>query len=175
VQWQLVARSGVNTREALALLHDGAPRAADVVVTALGVNDVTSQVPTRRFASNIVTLLDEATRLTGASLAVVCGLPPLHRLPAAPQPLRWYLGQCAHRLDRALREVCRSQSAARTHVSLQWAQPHQMAIDRFHPGPTQYRLWSEAVARAAFDLLNRRALSAPSTAQATAHVAQTPR
>ncbi len=153
VQWQLVARSGVNTLEALALLRGSSPRAADVVVIALGVNDVTSQTPTRRFASNVVALLDEVARLTGARLAVVCGLPPLHRLPAAPQPLRWYLGQCAHRLDRALRELC-EHHPTRAHVSLQWAEPGEMAIDRFHPGPTQYRRWSELVAGCAFDMLN---------------------
>jgi lysophospholipase L1-like esterase len=153
VHWQLVARSGVNTREALELLRDSAPRAADVVITALGVNDVTSQTPARRFAVNVVALLDEVARLTGARLAVICGLPPMHRLPAAPQPLRWYLGQCAHRLDRALAALCRGQST-RTHVSLQWAEPGEMAIDRFHPGPTQYRRWSALVAQRAFDMLN---------------------
>jgi lysophospholipase L1-like esterase len=43
VRWQLVAKSGVNTAQALGLTERHDLLAADVIVTALGTNDVTAQ------------------------------------------------------------------------------------------------------------------------------------
>lgn len=145
VAWQLVAKSGVTTREAIALFqaHDVGP--ADVVVTALGVNDVTAQRSARQFIADYTELLRLVREKTGAFRAVVSGLPPMHILPAAPQPLRWYLGQCAARLDGALQRFCASQQQLRF-IPLSWAKADEMARDRFHPGKAQYRLWAELVA-----------------------------
>ncbi len=141
VHWELVARSGINTREALALLQAHAPAPADIVVSALGVNDVTSQRGARGFAADYAALLDTTFERTGARAAVITGLPPLHILPAAPQPLRWYLGQCARRLDRALQRFSTARADLR-YVSLAWARAEEMARDRFHPGLGQYRHWA---------------------------------
>jgi lysophospholipase L1-like esterase len=145
VHWTLVAKSGVNTREAGELLRAQDLGPADVVISALGVNDVTSQRSARQFVADYAALLDEVRESTGAGAAVVTGLPPLHRLPAAPQPLRWYLGQCASRLDRALHALCAEHNRMRF-VSLQWADPRDMALDQYHPGKAQYRQWAELVA-----------------------------
>jgi lysophospholipase L1-like esterase len=114
VRWQVVAKSGVNAREAIGLVESHPLSPADIVVSSLGVNDVTSQTNTRR-------------------------------LPAVPQPLRWYMGQCARRLDAALLAFCR-ENAARSYISLQWARARDMAADRFHPGKSQYREWARLVA-----------------------------
>jgi hypothetical protein len=40
------------------------------------------------------------------------GLPPMHRFPALPQPLRWYIGSRARDFDRALAADPVSDSAA---------------------------------------------------------------
>jgi lysophospholipase L1-like esterase len=146
VRWQLVARSGVNTREATALVLAQPLDPADVVISALGVNDVTSQRGAAGFVADYAALLRVTRERTGALQAVVCGLPPMQVLPAAPQPLRWYLGQCATRLDRALQRFCVQQGRLRF-LSLGWAQAHEMARDRFHPGQLQYRRWAELVAQ----------------------------
>jgi hypothetical protein len=77
----------------------------DVVVTSLGVNDVTgsrSLATWRRQQEQLVELL--AARF-GARLILLSGLPPMHRFPALPQPLRWYLGSRARDFDRVLAEV----------------------------------------------------------------------
>jgi lysophospholipase L1-like esterase len=145
VAWQLVARSGVNTREALELLTHSELASADYVITALGTNDVTSQRSAVRFLSDYVLLSNLLRRRTGAIGQVVTGLPPLRILPAAPHPLRWYLGRCAIQLDRALRDLVERDAMAR-YVSLEWAaHPEDMARDGFHPGPAQYRRWAELV------------------------------
>lgn len=152
VHWQLLAKSGVNTWEAAGLLraHEREREVElhhsfDIVVTALGVNDVTSQHGASRFISDYAALLQAVRERTGAFRAVVSGLPPLHSLPAAPQPLRWYLGQCASRLDQALQRFCASDANLRF-VSLGWAKAHEMAADKFHPGKGLYRQWAERVA-----------------------------
>jgi lysophospholipase L1-like esterase len=145
VEWELVAKSGVTTREALGLMAAHAPGPADVLVSALGVNDVTAQHSAKRFVADYRALLDWVAQRTGARAAVVSGLPPLHVLPAAPQPLRWYLGQCAQRLNHALSDLVAHTSNTRF-VSLAWAQASEMAADKFHPGKLQYRAWAQLVA-----------------------------
>ena len=153
VHWQLVAKSGVNTTEALALVDCAALQPADILVTALGVNDVTSQRSPQQFLADYRALVATVERKTGARGLIVNGLPPLHILPAAPQPLRWYLGQCAFRLDRVLRHWVNAQELA-SYVSLQWAaKPLEMARDKYHPGAGQYATWAGMVAGKAVQLL----------------------
>lgn len=154
VTWQLVARSGVNTAEARALVRSIALQPADLLVTALGVNDVTSQRTPRQFLSDMRALWCELQQATGVRAWVASGLPPLHALPVAPQPLRWYLGRCAQQLDRALRRWIEQLPAARF-CSLQWAKAAEMADDGFHPGPRQYAEWSCTVAELAAQLVDK--------------------
>src|SRR5258708_25321492 len=89
VRWQLVAKSGVNTGQALELLNGRELLPADVLVTALGTNDVTSQRKPYQFISDYEALVDALLKRVGARFAVISGLPPLHLTPATPQPLRW--------------------------------------------------------------------------------------
>jgi lysophospholipase L1-like esterase len=145
VAWQLVAKSGINTSEALDLLTHSALCSADYLITALGTNDVTSQRSPDQFLRDYDLLADTLRSRTGAVGLVVTGLPPLRILPAARHPLRWYLGRCAIRLDRALRDWVERDPMAR-YISLEWAaRPEDMAQDGFHPGPAQYRRWVELV------------------------------
>jgi lysophospholipase L1-like esterase len=145
VAWKLVAKSGVNTREALDLLMRSDVGPADYLVTALGTNDVTSQRKPDRFLRDYIALFEHLRERTGAIGIVVTGLPPLRILPAAPHPLRWYLGRYALRLDRLLQRWVELHWARR-YVSLEWAaNPDEMASDRYHPGPGQDRRWAELV------------------------------
>ncbi|MCR5865588.1 MAG: SGNH/GDSL hydrolase family protein [Aquincola tertiaricarbonis] len=151
VHWQLAARSGLDTVQARQFLRTVPLQPADVIVSALGVNDVTSQTPPALFVRQYKQLLRDVRRRTGARIGIVSGVPPLHQLPAAPQPLRWYLGQCARRLDQELQYFCEKEGRLR-YLSLHWADPREMSQDRFHPGPVQYARWAqmnaEAIARA---------------------------
>ena len=154
VRWHLIAKSGANTRDAIELVKVHANERADVVISALGVNDVTAQNGSKRFVGDYKELLSVVAQRTGASAAVISGLPPLHILPAAPQPLRWYLGQCAKRLDDALQSLCEAHPNARF-VSLTWAKASEMARDKFHPGKGQYKHWSELVALQVLSIVRR--------------------
>lgn len=151
VAWQLAARSGLDTVQARQFLRTVPLQPADVIVSALGVNDVTSQTSPAQFVRQYKHLLRDVRHRTGARIGIVSGVPPLHQLPAAPQPLRWYLGQCARRLDQELEYFCEKEGRLR-YLSLRWADPREMSADRFHPGPAQYARWAqmnaEAIARA---------------------------
>lgn len=155
VHWQLIAKSGINTAQALHLLEQSVVRRADLLVTALGTNDVTSQQSPRKFLAAYKALLDHAVSRLGVAGAVITGLPPLRILPVAPQPLRWYLGRYAQRLDGLLQRWC-SASENLSYLSLDWAaQPHEMATDGYHPGDGQYRQWSALVTDRLLELAHR--------------------
>jgi lysophospholipase L1-like esterase len=145
VSWQLVAQSGLNTAQA----RDWVTRVplvnADVIVTALGVNDVSSQTSAKRFVQHTAALWSELRKHTGARWGVVSGLPPMHMLRAVPHPLRWYLGQYSAWLDGAVREWAAQQRLG--YLALQWASdPDCLAEDGFHPGPALYPQWAAHLA-----------------------------
>lgn len=142
VHWQLAAQSGLDTVAARAYVRTLHLHRTDVIVCALGVNDVTAQRSARRFVGEYQLLLRELRRRTRARICVLSGVPPMQLLPAAPQPLRWYLGQCARRLDQALQEFCAREGRLR-YLPLDWAQGAEMARDGFHPGAAQYARWAE--------------------------------
>jgi lysophospholipase L1-like esterase len=145
VGWQLLARSGVDSAEARDLVARAPLYPADVVVTVLGVNDVTGQVPAPRFVAQLAGLWDDLRQRTGARWAVLCGLPPMGLLTAVPQPLRWYLGRCSDRLDHALQRW--AQAGSLGFCGLRWAaDPGLLASDGFHPGPALYPAWSQRLA-----------------------------
>jgi lysophospholipase L1-like esterase len=145
VSWQLVARTGINTAEARELIAKTALRPADVVVTVLGVNDVSSQKTAQKFVEETALLWSDLKRRTGARWAVLSGLPPMHLLSAVPQPLRWYLGRYAAWLDGAVRFWAEEQGLG--HCALQWAaDPAMLSHDGFHPGPALYPVWTDRLA-----------------------------
>ena len=92
VHWQLVARKGVTSEQALELVQAQPPQPADIAVVALGVNDVIDQVPPQRALERRKRLADWLQRRAGVRHTVFAPLPPVHRLPLLPQPLRWVTG-----------------------------------------------------------------------------------
>jgi lysophospholipase L1-like esterase len=153
VHWQLLAKSGVNTKEALVLVERSELHPSDILVTCLGTNDVTSQTKPQQFIQDYQALVNRIIESAGVRHVIVTGLPPLHILPAAPHPLRWYLGKYAATLDKLLRQWI-TQLHNYRYISLQWAAvPEEMAIDKYHPGAGQYRTWAIMVAETVAELI----------------------
>jgi lysophospholipase L1-like esterase len=127
------------------MLRQALLQPADVVVTSVGVNDVGSQNSAHGFVEQMALLWSDLQQRTGASWAVVSGLPPMGLLSGVPHPLRWYLGRYAAWLDAALRRWTRQQGLG--YCALQFpAGPGALALDGFHPGPSLYPQWAERLA-----------------------------
>ncbi|MEZ5751528.1 MAG: SGNH/GDSL hydrolase family protein [Paracoccaceae bacterium] len=102
VDWELHATTGHTTARTLERLNALAPRRFDVAVTALGVNDVTRQVPVRRWAAQQAQVADVLRTRFGVRHHWRSGVPPLQMFPLLPRPLRDVLGAQARRFDAVL-------------------------------------------------------------------------
>lgn len=157
VGWQLLATTGHTTADALQALQHAALQPADLLVTALGVNDTVGQVSPRRWLALLDAVVHTAERRAGIGVVLHSGLPPMHRFPLLPQPLRAVLGGDARRLDRALQAHVAG-SPRRRHVPLpEVAGPlHEgwVAEDGFHPGPRGYQAWVHSLVDVAAPLLH---------------------
>ena len=147
VRWKLIAQTGATTQTVLEHLQKIEGQVFDVVVTSLGVNDVTSGRSLdgwRRLQGELVALLRSKFQ---AQHVLLSGLPPMHKFPALPQPLRWYIGSRAKQFDSAL-EALAANGSGSEFVKLSYTMDVQfMATDGFHPGPAIYALWGADIAR----------------------------
>jgi lysophospholipase L1-like esterase len=146
LQWRLLARTGDTTDDALRHLRAQRDLRADVVVTSLGVNDVTALRSARAFVAMQRRLIEHLRAHCGARRFLISGLPPMHAFPALPTPLRGFVGRHARRLDRALADWIATQADC---VHLPFGElpaPAMMAPDGFHPGPPIYAEWAARVA-----------------------------
>ncbi|WP_271221935.1 SGNH/GDSL hydrolase family protein [Streptosporangium carneum] len=155
VSWQVAARSGVNTRTTLAELVP-LLEPADVVVVALGVNELLELNQPSRFGRELRALTAGVReRIPGVPI-LMAGMPPVGRFPALPQPLRAVMGLRARALDRVIQEVA-ADICGVTHVAVDV--PVELAgffaRDGFHPSATGYATWAEGLADALPGLLTR--------------------
>jgi lysophospholipase L1-like esterase len=112
LRWTLVARTGDTTRDALQTLATMPGERFDVVVTSLGVNDVTSGRSPTRWMADQARLVEVLRQHFGARQILLSALPPMHRFPALPQPLRAYLGAQARRYNVALQAFAATRTKA---------------------------------------------------------------
>ena len=147
VSWTLLAQTGHNTQQVLAMLQDHGDDLFDVAVVSAGVNDVTSSVKADHWIGQQQNLVDVLQQRFGVKHIVLSPVPPMHRFPALPQPLRWFLGQRAHQLNQHLQHWCDTQEACTLLRNDFPMQPDMMAADGFHPSAATYKLWADNVAQ----------------------------
>lgn len=147
VRWRAVGRVGATARCARERLVPGLPaEPVDLLVVALGINDVLRQRAPRAWAADLERLVDAVRERVGPVPVVLAGVPPAGRFPALPQPLRALLGLRAAALDREAARLARRLPGV-VHVPAELpAGEHFFAADRFHPSPAGYRVWAEALA-----------------------------
>lgn len=145
VQWQLEARTGATTAQTLAHLSKLDAGPFDIAVTALGVNDVTRQVPLRRWIADQTAVAQVLAQRMGVRAHWRSGLPPLGMFPLLPRPLRSVLGAQARAYDAAL--AAASVGPLR-HLPFDESRmdPAMMAADGFHPGAAIYAAWGAELA-----------------------------
>ncbi|MGL4635862.1 MAG: SGNH/GDSL hydrolase family protein [Beijerinckiaceae bacterium] len=143
ISWALEAKTGATTASTLKHLNSLNAEPFDIAVVSAGLNDVTSNTSRRNFLNNMEGILVTLRERFGVSRIVVCGIPPVGRFPALPQPLRWYLGWQGRHFDSALEVLVTTMP-----VCIYYRQPSEgnlnmMASDGFHPGPPVYAAWAE--------------------------------
>ncbi len=148
VEFDLVARTGAKTAEALGWLGDLPRDRYDVVVTSLGVNDVTKATPLFRWRALQGQLLDRLRAENGARRIIVSRLPPMGQFPLLPQPLRWAMGRRARLFDRHLLRLVARRPACTPVTLTMGLDATNMSADGFHPGPAVYAAWADAICAA---------------------------
>jgi hypothetical protein len=127
-------------------LHTLPKTGYDIALTATGVNNITSRqsMPACLLEQiKLVTLLREQFSVQHI---LISGLPPVHRFPSLPEPLRASIGDRAKRLDKAIRSWSREQPDC-DYIQLDFpVGVENMASDGFHPGPKIYALWAAEAA-----------------------------
>jgi len=146
VEYRIVARTGATTASTLRHLEKLEAFRTDAVVTSLGVNDVTGDVGVGDFLERQGRLRSLLREKFGARFILVSGLPPMGSFIALPQPLRWYLGERAKELDRALADSLPDGLGAQYLPLFRKLDSALLASDGFHPGPAAHAQWGAAAA-----------------------------
>ncbi|MFD0685228.1 SGNH/GDSL hydrolase family protein [Actinomadura fibrosa] len=153
VAWSVAGENGATARKITDLLARDGPSdggGADLVVVTVGINDLLRHGPLRRWTADMTALIEALRDRYGGAAVLIAGMPPVHRFPALPQPLRRVLGERARAMDELMAEAARAGGALHVPVDEAMARdPRLFASDGFHPSPAGYRAWAEDLARAA--------------------------
>ena len=152
VHWQLIAQSSLTCSGILALLKASAltipTQPLNKVLISAGVNDVTRRTSLSAWKQDLQALTNYLTNELNTEQIIYTSLPPMHAFPALPQPLRWFIGQQAKQLNRALKHHCEAQSNT---YFLDFNIPFDtkyMAKDGYHPSKEATRIWAEQAVKA---------------------------
>ena len=143
LDWQCWAKNGRRARNILALLARNAAEPFEIVLTSIGVNDVTGLTSKRKWLEQHRLIWQMLQEKYSAKRIIVTGLPPMHLFSALPQPLRWVLGQRAKQFNRAL-ALAATQHPGCIFLDIDFPiQPEYLATDGFHPSRLAYMHWAE--------------------------------
>lgn len=139
VCWQALGASGYDSAKVLDRLVPELPDvAADYIIVSVGVNDITGLTTLPKWRKNLSRLLEKLQAHSPESVIAVAGMPPLHRFPLLPQPLRATFGLRSRSFDEAVGRVVDGLPHI-VHVPLNFEpEPHKFAADGYHPSEDSY-------------------------------------
>ena len=149
IDWKLQAKTGDTSPKVIHALDQIEVQHYDVIVTSVGVNDVTKLIPVEVWIQKQEQLYSKIQQKFSPKLIIAAGVPPMNMFPALPNPLAWLFGQYAKQMNQQLEKFVNQQ------VNMQWieydiekyrAMNLQMAADGFHPSKEVYTLWGQEVA-----------------------------
>lgn len=149
IQWKLHAKTGDSTAKVIRAIEQLETEHFDVVISSVGVNDVTKLMPADIWIQKQKKLYAMIQQKFSPELVIAAGVPPMNMFPALPNPLAWLFGQYAKKMNQQLAKFVASQD------SMQWieydiekyrAMNLEMAADGFHPSKEVYTLWGQEVA-----------------------------
>lgn len=145
VHWCLEATTGHTTEDVVQRISTIAKQPFDVVVTSIGVNDVTRLMSVGKWIALQQQLIAAIRQRFAPSQILMTSVPPMQIFPALPRPLGWLLGQYAHQMNLALSQLLSTQPDCQQ-ITLpldKQTQPFDMASDGFHPSAQIYARWAE--------------------------------
>lgn len=145
VRWHALGTSGITIKRTLQELVPNFPvEKIDVIVVALGANDVFGLSSPRKFRQNLTLLLDVLREKYPDAKIVVANVPMVRDFIALPNPLRYVLSRLAklHHFNAIdliskLENVVYFDDVKRV--------SDDFFSDGIHPSPKGYDLWSKAM------------------------------
>ena len=148
VHWRLEATTGHTSEQVIEQLKTQLDaQIYDVVVTSVGVNDVTRLLSSKKWIGLQRQLLQQIRQKFQPKLILLTSVPPMHLFSALPQPLRWHLGQYASQMNLALAKLLATQTDCQQ-ITLQLEQEQHdipLARDGFHPSKQAYQVWAQTI------------------------------
>lgn len=154
VHWRLEAQSGDTTSQVIQKTKKLVNQKYDVVVTSVGVNDVTRLMSAQTWIKQQQHFYQLIQAKFQPELIIATGVPPMHLFPALPNPLSWLFGQYAKQMNLQLEKMIAQQE------DMQWIEYDirkyqsmnlEMAKDGFHPSKEIYQIWGKEVADRIFE------------------------
>ena len=149
ISYRLEAKTGHTTGEVIKTVKNMSLRHFDVVITSVGVNDITKLTPPKNWIKKQQQLYAEINQKFTPELIIASGVPPMNMFPALPNPLAWLFGQYAKAMNETLDKFVQQQA------NMQWIAYDleqfkllnlEMAADGFHPSKEIYTLWGQQMA-----------------------------
>ncbi len=149
ISYQLEATTGHTSGQVIKAVKNMPARHFDVVITSVGVNDITKLMQPKDWIQKQQQLYAEINRKFTPEFVIASGVPPMNKFPALPHPLAWLFGQYAKGMNKNLAKFVQQQS------NMQWIEYDlqrfkslnlEMAKDGFHPSKEIYTLWGKQVA-----------------------------
>jgi len=142
VQWQVLGKSGITAQRARqVLVPQLAGKKADVLVIALGGNDVLQLHSPSRWQRDLICLCEAAQQQMGNIPIFLAGMPPVGQFPAFSQPLAAVVGFRAKILDTISQHIATETSNIFFCPVPVITDNSGFATDGFHPGPVGYAAW----------------------------------
>ncbi len=146
VQWRLVARSGDRLSHILRAAQNTPPQATDLIVVSAGINDVLQGTSPARWTALLQELAQCFEQRFQVRRVAFSGIPRIQEFTLLPQPLAWYLGLGAKRLNQATRQALPGLPDTWRLVDLDLPLTAEfLARDGFHPNEAASRMWCERV------------------------------
>jgi lysophospholipase L1-like esterase len=146
IQWHLVAKTGLTSTDIVNELEALPAQKFDLVLVSVGVNDVTHFTHQQQWLNNIHSIVELLNTKFGADQVLFSSVPPMHLFTAIAQPLRWWLGLRAKKLNALMTIAVESiDKCSILTVDLPF-RPEYLAKDGVHPSKLAYKVWAEQAA-----------------------------
>ncbi|KXZ70852.1 SGNH/GDSL hydrolase family protein [Acinetobacter venetianus] len=147
--WKLQAQTGNTTQQVIQAAKQIRDQQYDIVITSIGVNDVTKFTSARSWLKQQKQLFADIQNRFKPKLIIVSGVPPMQHFPALPNPLAWLFGKYAAQMNQVLQQWLMPQDKFKFiqyDIKEFQALNLPMASDGFHPSKEIYAIWGQQIA-----------------------------